>query len=91
MPNASYPDDDGSRTPAGAHDEGRKGPSAYPVGNILTPATVADMAGNRDPVNVRTSSDGDLSVPNGGWRVDGRASAGTAAFPPKPEDPNSRD
>lgn len=91
MPNAGYPDDDGSRAPSGQHDEGRQRNSCYPVANMMTPATIADMATNRDPLNVRTCSDGDYTVPNHGWPVDGRASAGTAAYPPKPEDPNSRD
>ena len=91
MPNASYPDDDGSRTPSGPHDEGRQRVSIYPTERVLTPATVADHRSGSGFTNARTDSSGDQQVPNGGWAVDGRASAGSAGYPPKPEDPNSRD
>lgn len=85
MGNAGYPDDDGSRTPSGQHDEGRQRVSIYPVENIMTPTTVADMAGNRDSKNVRTDSAGDQTVPNCGWKVDGNSNShgqyNPAAYP----------
>lgn len=91
MTNRGYPDDDGSRTPSGQHDLGRQRNSCYPAQNLSAPTTVAEMMTNRDSKNVYSTSAGDLSAPNGHWAVDGRASAGTAAYPPKPEDPNSQD
>lgn len=73
MPNHGYPDNDGSRDAQGAHDEGWQRVSCYPCQNMMTPPTVRDMAGNRDPLNVVSDSGGDRSVPNHGWRVDGNA------------------
>lgn len=73
MANATYPDDDGSRSPQGAHDEGRQRVSCYNVAWKMRPPSVADMATNADPLNDMTDSMGDRSVPNHGWAVDGDA------------------
>lgn len=91
MPNAGYPDDDGSRTASGQHDEGRQRVSIYDVRCVLDASystIAAQAAGNT--MNNRSDSSGDQPVP---WRgtIDGCASAGTAAYPPKPEDSTSRD
>lgn len=95
MPNAGYPDDDGSRTPSGQHDLGRQRESCYDVASMMTPATIADHLNGRFPVNNRTDSSGDLPAPNDRWAVDGnsnsRGNFTPAAYPPKPEDPNSQD
>lgn len=73
MANATYPDDDGSRSPQGAHDEGRQRVSLCNMQARMRPPTVADMATNADPLNNMSDSMGDRSVPNHGWAVDGNA------------------
>lgn len=82
MPNHGYPDNDGSREPQGRHDEGWQRVTCYPAENMMTPPTVADMATNKDPLNVYSCSDGDESVPNRGWRVDGNSNASNHPYIP---------
>ena len=91
MPNAGYPDNDDTRTPSGRHDLGRQRVTMYPAENMSIPTTIADHVRDGGKINNRTDSMGDQPAPNCHWPVDGMASAGTAAYPPKPEDPNSRD
>ena len=86
MPNASYPDDDGSRTPSGQHDTGRERKSAWDV----YANTCATMVGTVESVqggtrlNGRTDSSGDHPVPYRGL-VDGDSNSdgdyNPAAYP----------
>ncbi len=94
MANRGYPDDDGSRTPDGIHDESPKSGTSYlDVAPMLHPATVADMQTNANPIQGYGTSDNPRNDQgNFGWAVDGRTgNLNVAAYPPKPEDPNSRD
>ena len=91
MPNAGYPDDDGSRTPSGPHDLGRQRVTCYPGDKYLRPTTVMEHVATGEIFDGRTDSAGDQPSPNYDWSVDGCPSAGVAGYPPKPEDPNARD
>lgn len=72
MPNASYPDDDGSRTPSGDHDTGRQRVSCRDVHATACSPDVNSVAGHRpgSVINNRTDSSGDQRVPYRGL-VDG--------------------
>lgn len=85
MPNAGYPDDDGSRDPAGQHDLGRQRVSCYDMQAKMTPATVADYMRNHDPVVNRSTSAGDETMPPARIPIDGDANSdgdyNVAAYP----------
>lgn len=95
MANRGYSDNDGSRDPAGIHDEGCKTGVTYSVdpGRMMSPTTVAQMQTNDNPIQGYGDIDGaHQKVTNAGWPVDGRTgNINVAAYPPKPEDPNAQD
>lgn len=73
MPNAGYPDDDGSRTPSGQHDEGRQRQSCYDGGKFLRAAVISDMEPDGDCFNNQTCSTGDVFAARPRYPVDGDA------------------
>lgn len=85
MPNRGYPDDDGSRAPAGQHDEGRQRNSCYDVQGMMTPASVADYGRNIDPIINRTTSEGQQTMPPMRAPIDGNSNTdgdyNVAAYP----------
>ena len=72
MPNASYPDDDGSRTASGPHGEGRERVSSRDVHATVCSPRVNSVEGHMagSLVNNRTDSSGDQPTPYRGL-VDG--------------------
>lgn len=85
MPNAGYPDDDGSRTPSGQHDEGRQRVSCYDGGKFLRAAVISDMEPRGDTFNNQSDSSGDTFAARPRYPVDGDANADgrydVAAYP----------
>lgn len=85
MANDGYPDDDGSRTPDGQHDLGRRRVSCYDTAKMLKGPTVADYLANRLPINGRTDSTGDCPLIEPVYPVDGDANStgryNPAAYP----------
>lgn len=81
MPNHGYPDDDGSRTPSGQHDEGRQRNSCYDTRKFLIPSTQADYLRDNTKDNGRSDSSGDVHGP--AWRGthDGDSNAGGRFLP----------
>lgn len=76
MANAGYPDDDGSRTPAGQHDLGRQRVSMRDVCATTMPAVVGEMAAHGDRINGQSTSGGDTFLAAPCYPVDGDAGAG---------------
>ena len=86
MANRGYPDNDGSReTDNPRTDLGRQRPNIYDVEDMMTPASVADYAGNRDPIVNRTDSTGQQTMPPFRGPIDGDANTtpgrALAAYP----------
>lgn len=93
MANKGYPDDDGSRTPAGPHDESPRG--AYGsygiwdvnVARMMRAATVANMIDCDDGITNGTDTSGARMPLDSPYPVDGDANTNprgrsTADYPP---------
>lgn len=85
MPNAGYPDDDGSRTPSGQHDLGRQRVSMCDGSAWLRAAVISDMEPGGDHNNNQTDSAGDTFAARPRYPVDGDANTtpgrALAAYP----------